>query len=76
MPSPLDARLPAGAIVLSYFELDGRHRFDRWLEAWRSRIKAGELVSILVSIDYSHALAVARPGPTLPLGELQLELDL
>jgi hypothetical protein len=74
--SPLDRPLPAGADVLDYFELDGRHSFARWLAPWRARIKAGELVSILVSIDSSHALAVARPGPTLPLGERQLELEL
>ena len=76
MSSPLDHRLPAGAIVLDYFELDGRHRFDRWLERWRARVLAGELVSILVSIDYSHAMAVARPGPTRELGDRQLELEL
>jgi hypothetical protein len=72
----LEYPLPSGAIVLDRFELEGRAGFDRWLSRWRPRIVAGELASILVAVDYSHALVVARPGPTLQLGELQLELEL
>lgn len=71
---PLDFELPAGAIVLDRRELDGRA--GRWLDRWLERAKAGEPVAILVAIDNSHALAVARPGPTRPLGARQLELEL
>jgi hypothetical protein len=75
-PSPFDFELPAGAIVVDRVELGGVRAFARWLERWRSRYVAGELVSILVAVDYSHAIAVVRPGPTRPLGERQLELEL
>jgi len=71
-----DFPLPLGSIVVDRVEIGGPIAFDRWLSRWRPRVLAGELVSILVATDYSHALVVARPGPTLPLGERQLELEL
>ena len=71
-----DFPLPLGSIVVDRVELEGEAYFARWLERWRGRVLAGELVSVLVATDYSHCLVVARPGPTLPLGEAQLELEL
>lgn len=72
--SVIDFPLPAGAIVLDRFNLDEAPYFARWLERWRRRVIAGEPVAILISSNYLHALVVARPGPTRPLGERQLEL--
>jgi hypothetical protein len=71
-----DFPLPSGAAVLDRVELAGPAGFERWLARWRARALAGEPVSVLVACDWSHALAVARPGPTLPLGQRQLELPL
>jgi hypothetical protein len=48
--------------VLDRIELGGIRSFDAWLHGWRERWLSGERISVLIALDYSHAIVVVDRG--------------
>jgi hypothetical protein len=53
--------------ILGRIELTGDARaFSAWLYRWKRRWQNGELITVLIARDYSHALVVRDPDAARP----------